>query len=150
MKRPRTLTVESLDQVGKIPAHVSLRLINGAPEALQLPFSSALTGSKSSPQEIPKHLLTHKHLSRPPDSSTLPPLWPPSVAGIPKVEIPICQFLVDFCASLLLKMQSVFSSPFHATLRPGLEGLTSTVLIALVGLEKRLHRTHTPRSSLHP
>ncbi len=61
--------------------------------------------------------------------------------GIPIVEIPICQFLADFRASLSLKMQSVYSSPSHATLRPALEGgLTSTVLIALVGLEKNLQQ----------
>ena len=137
VKRPRTLTDESPDQVGKIPAHVPLLLTNGAPETLQQPSSTALTRSEPLPQEILKHS-THRHLSRPPDSSTPPPLWPPSVEGIPIVEIPICQFLADFRASLSLKMQSVYSSPSHATLCPALEGLTSTILIALVGLEKTL------------
>ena len=53
-------------------------------------------------------------------------------------SIPICQLIADFRASLHRRMQSVFSSPSHATLHPGLEGLTSTVLIALIGLEKTL------------
>ena len=35
-------------------------------------------------------------------------------------------------------MQSIFLDPSHATLRPGLEGLTSTVLTAMIGLEKTL------------
>ena len=62
-------------------------------------------------------------------STTPSPHWPPLLGGIPTVEVPIRQLLTDFCASLHRRMQSVFSSPFHATLRPGLEGLTSTVLI---------------------
>ena len=136
-KRPRTLTDESPDQEGKVPAHVPLLLTNGDPETLPQPSSPALlTGSEIS-QEIPKHS-TRRYL---PDSSTPPPLWPPTVEGhIPIAEVPICQFLADFRASLFLKMQSVYSSPSHATLRPGLEGLTSTVLIALVGLEKTLQQ----------
>ena len=100
----------------------------------QIPSRNCNASRKS--QEKSKHS-TRRNVSRPPDSSTPPPLWPPSVEGIPIVEIQICQFLVDFRVSLLLNMQSVFSSPSHATLRPGLEGLTSTVLIALVGLEKQ-------------
>jgi hypothetical protein len=42
VKRPRTLTDESPDQVGKIPARVPLLLIIGAPETLQQPSSTAL------------------------------------------------------------------------------------------------------------
>jgi hypothetical protein len=51
------------------------------------------------------------------------------------VDVPICQLLADFCASLLRRMQSVFLNPCHATLRPGLEDLISTALIALIGLK---------------
>ena len=54
------------------------------------------------------------------------------------MDVPICQLLADFRASLLRRMQSIFLDPCHATLRPGQEGLTSTALIALIGLEKTL------------
>ena len=48
-KRPRTLTDESPDQEGKVPAHVPLLLTNGDPETLQQPSSPALlTGSEIS------------------------------------------------------------------------------------------------------
>jgi hypothetical protein len=83
--------------------------------------------------------------------STPSPYWPPLLGVIPTVEVPIRQLLTDFCASLYCRMQSVFSSPSHATLRPGLEGLTSPCLI---GLEKTLQPLYphggASSSDLHP
>jgi hypothetical protein len=45
---------------------------------------------------------------------------------------------VDFRTSLSQGMRSILSNLSHAPLRPGLEGLASTALTALIGLEKSL------------
>ena len=50
------------------------------------------------------------------------------------MEVPmICQLIANFCKNL--RMQFIFSNPSHATHRPG---LVSTILTALIGLEKTL------------
>ena len=49
-----------------------------------------------------------------------------------------CQLLVDLRTSLSQGMQSILSNLSHAPLRPGLQGLASTALTALIGLEKSL------------
>jgi hypothetical protein len=88
---------------------------------------------------------TRRRSSRFQSGSIPPPHWPPSVEEIPTVDVPICQLLADFRASLLQRMQSIFLDPSHATLRPGLEGLTSTVLTAMIGLEKTLQPLYPQR-----
>ena len=140
-KRPRSLSEDSPGREGKISAQAS---------DLKTPALLLLTNGDPEDSDQP----TRRRSSRFQSGSIPPPHWPPSVEeGIPTVDVPICQLLADFRASLLRRMQSIFFDPSHATLRPGLEGLTSTVLTALIGLEKTLQPLYpnggAPSSDLH-
>ena len=48
----------------------------------------------------------------------------------------LCQLLAGFRTSLFHGMQSILSNLSHTPLHPGLEGLVSTALTALIGLKK--------------
>ena len=139
-KRPRSLTEDSPGREEKISAQAS---------DLETPALLLLTNGD--PEDSDQ--ATRRRSSRFQSGSIPPPHWPPSVEGSSTVDVPICQHLADFRASLLRRMQSIFLDPCHATLRPGLEGLTSTVLTALIGLEKTLQPLYpnggAPSSDLH-
>jgi hypothetical protein len=148
---------------GKISAQASdletptlLLLTNGDPQVMQ--YSAANTpiaaGLESPPQDFDQ--ATRRRPSR--FQSGVNPTAPLANFGggnlPPTLDVPICQRLADFRASLHQRMQSIFLNPFHATLRPGLQGDTSTALIALlIGLEKTLQPLYphggAPSSDLH-
>ena len=118
---------------------------------MQCSASTTTAGLESPPQDFDQ--ATRRRSSQFQGvSSTLPPRRPPLLEEIPAVEIiPICQFFADFCASIHLRMQSIFSSPSNAILCLDLEGLTSTVLIVLVGLEKTLQQPlYSPEGTQSP
>ena len=153
-KRPRSLTEDSPGREEKISAQASdletpalLLLTNGDPEVMQYSAANTPIAGLESPPPQDFDQATCRRPSRFQSGSIPLPHWPPSVVGIPTVDVPICQLLADFRASLHQRMQSIFLNPSDATLRPGLEGLTSTALIALIGLEKTLHLPPPPPQS---
>ena len=108
-KRPRSLSENSPGREGKISAQAS---------DLKTPALLLLTNGDPEDSDQP----TRRRSSRFQSGSIPPPHWPPSVEeGIPTVDVPICQLLADFRASLLRRMQSIILNPCHATLRPGLD-----------------------------
>ena len=118
---------------------------------MQCSASTTTAGLESPPQDFDQAMRRRSSQFQG-VSSTLPPRRPPLLEEIPAVEIiPICQFFADFCASIHLRMQSIFSSPSNAILCLDLEGLTSTVLIVLVGLEKTLQQPlYSPEGTQSP
>ena len=75
---------------------------------------------------------------------------PPSVDGTSTTVRQICQLIQDFRVSLALKMGDILPSTSLSALRLSLEGMSSTVIIALVGLEKSLQPLCRPSETPLP
>jgi hypothetical protein len=96
-------------------------------------------GPEAAPEQPPDHRPSRRASRFQTAPTTTETVQPALEDWQPAEEVQaFCQLLVVFRTSLSQGMQSILSNLSHAPLRPGLEGLASTALTALLGLEKSL------------
>ena len=143
-KRPRPLSPPSSpERLEKVQLREASLDTSPCPSTIDASEKSTLSkeenGTEAAPEQPPDHR-PFRRASRFQTAQTTPETVQPALEDRqPAEEVQaFCHLLVDFRTSLSQGMRSILSNLSHAPLRPGLEGLASTALTALLGLEKSL------------